>query len=176
MIPDLVAGNGPFSGANGYEPYLAELAKHRDVYRPVNRQLLADWEKQESKLFRLQDAAEKYLWPSLHGEWISELLANPKAAPIFARRIRRGLQAAPIGSALGNRPIRLVVGGLSAVAAWKSLEFVPGIGTVDLEDLIDVFIAGAGASVLAVRAKRSGEDTIKLGIFYQQARKMFESG
>jgi hypothetical protein len=169
MIPELLAGDGVFAGAKGYEPYHVELARYYEVYRPINDQLMSDWRKQESNLFRLRDAAEKHLWPSLHGEWIPELLADPSSAQKFSRRVQRGLQIAPIAKFLTNQPTRIIVGGLTATAAWKALDFIPGIEAGDFKDLIEVFLGAGAASELASRRVGSVRDAITLGVFYQAA-------
>jgi hypothetical protein len=171
MIPELLAGDGRFAGPEGYEPYQAELERYRDVYAPVNRQLMDDWRRHETKLFKLREAAEKHLWPSLHDEWIPELLDDPASAHRFARNVRRGLRISSIAGLLDSSPTRLIIGGLAATAAWKGMELVPGAdqGT---EALIQVFLAGSAATELANRMKAPGGTAVKLGVFYQQTKKI----
>ncbi|MEV2267774.1 hypothetical protein [Nonomuraea africana] len=170
MIPQLLAGEGPFAGPKGYVPYLEALKKYRNAYEPANRQLKADWLNNKSTLFRLRDAAEKHLWGHLHGEWIPELMAEPHSASKFARRVHNALRIAPIANLLQNKPTRIIVGGLTAAAAWKALEFVP-VEAGDVEEIIRVFMAGVGASAYAERIRKTG-GVIDLGVFYQQSKKI----
>lgn len=164
MIPELLAGEGPYSGPRGFEPYQSKLTKHRDAYVPLNRSLLSDWKDRESQLFRLQDVAERYLWPSLHGEWIPELLDNPAAAKNFTRQVQRALLIRPIANLLTDKPTRLVIGGLTAAAAWADLHFMYGTN-----DLIEVFLSGAAGAAAAGGTALLGGRAARLGVFYQQA-------
>jgi hypothetical protein len=76
MIPRLLAGEMEFQGARGFEPYLRELLRVKDAYEATNAQLNNDWKANKNTLFRLRDAASKYLWPDLHGYWLPRLASQ----------------------------------------------------------------------------------------------------
>jgi len=78
MIPDLLAGEGPFSGPRGYEAYHRELRQYRPVYEAADEILVADWKESKGRLCTLRKLADKHLWPDLHGFWLPELTKEQK--------------------------------------------------------------------------------------------------
>lgn len=61
MIPRYLAGEAEFQGPRGFEPYLRELARVKDAYAETNAQLNNDWQANKENLFRLREAASRYL-------------------------------------------------------------------------------------------------------------------
>jgi hypothetical protein len=60
MIPDLLAGDGDFSGSTGYVPYQKRLEKHKSSYQKTDVSMKQQWEENKDKLKRLRYEASKY--------------------------------------------------------------------------------------------------------------------
>lgn len=170
MIPHLLAGEGEFQGARGFVPYFRKLERHRDAYEATNSQLASDWHRNKQQLFALREAAERYLWPDLHGHWLP-LIKNAsneeldRAAQEFSRWIRGALTLAPIVKYLTNRPTRIAIGqfgpiGLSAALAYAG---VP---------LNDAMAAGLATYVAGTKAGNYLNRVTNLALFYQEARRV----
>jgi hypothetical protein len=87
MIPSLLAGNLSVS------EYLDELDRKgtADVYKPVNKHLRDDYERQKGRLDKMREIAAKRLWPDLHGEWLPRLQEDPSFIDDFKRLLRVAL-------------------------------------------------------------------------------------
>jgi len=85
LIASLIAGD------LSQRDYHKALHPTRKVYEPINRQLLAEYELNIDGILRLRDLAEKNLWPSLHGEWLPRLEADPSFLPKFKALLRDAL-------------------------------------------------------------------------------------
>jgi hypothetical protein len=172
MISELLAGEGRFAGVEGYLSYFEGLTPHRSAYESINAQLYANWSANKDKLFRIRSAAEKYLWPHLHGEWLPELLAEPSSAPRISRLVDRAIRRSEIGGLLTMRtdfvlgmtssPISIAVGGILAEMANPTARALVS--------------AAAGVAVYtAVKAglerRRDMPAEKNLALFYQQARR-----
>ncbi|SED01248.1 hypothetical protein SAMN05216482_5565 [Streptomyces sp. PAN_FS17] len=171
MIPHLLAGEGEFQGARGFVPYFRKLERHRDAYEATNSQLTSDWRQNKKQLFSLREAADRHLWPDLHGHWLP-LINNAdsdeeldRAAQEFSRWIRGALTIAPIVKYLTNRPTSIAVGqfgpiGLSAALAYAG---VP---------LSDAAAAGLSTYVAGTAAGYYLNRITNLALFYQEARRV----
>jgi hypothetical protein len=82
LIPSLMAGELP------YDSYFEAQLPHREVYQPINLQLVEDWHKNADRLERLRDWAKKDLWPNLHGDWLPRLDENPAFLPELKKLVR----------------------------------------------------------------------------------------
>jgi hypothetical protein len=168
MIPELLAGEGKFSGPGGFLPYLRDLEKVKDAYRETNEQLTADWEANRNSLFRLRDAASKYLWPDLHDYWLPRLLsqdlAESKVSAEFEQWITNALRLRPIARYLHARPTVLIMGtfGPPALAAALAHAKVP---------FPDAVVTSGLAGLAAVTTRKHLDQVARLAIFFQEARK-----
>lgn len=172
MISELLAGEGRYAGAEGYVPYLEDLTPHRSAYEPINTQLYTNWHANRDKLFRLRSAAEKYLWPNLHGEWLPELLADPSSAPRIARLVDRAIMRSEIGGLLTMRTDFVL--GMTSV----SIPIVVGRMLTEMADATARALITATAGVAVYTAVKAGLERRRdtraeknLALFYQQARK-----
>ena len=167
MIPRYLAGEGEFQGPRGFEPYLRELARVKDVYAETNAQLNSDWKANKDTLFRLRDAASRYLWPDLHGYWLPRLasLDDDTAARDFRRWVHGALRLAPVVKYLESRPAKIIVGafGPPALAIALARAGVPWPDAV-----VGGGLAAAGGSA----AKRHFDQVTRLALFFQQARRV----
>jgi hypothetical protein len=170
MIPDLLSGEGPFSGPKGFEPYLEALMPYRKHYQPVNDQLFTDWTTNETALLHLRDKAEKHLWPMLHGEWLPAVYEDPSFVAEFPRLVRRAMQMRPLVELLENRSTRLLLGALPTFATWAGLQLAghaAGLSETIASELATV-VTAAGAGAVATRK----HPALKLALFYQDARRL----
>jgi hypothetical protein len=175
MISELLAGDGRFAGAAGCMPYFEELAPHRQVYDAINTQLYFNWRANRDHLFRLRSAAERNLWPHLHGEWLPELLENPGSAGRLLHLVDRAIRRSEIGTLLTMKT-NLIIGTIPPFVGMAVADMLAEMAKVSDPKSIGVV---AGASALAVyNAMKHGSDLRrdsageqKLALFYQQARK-----
>lgn len=169
MIPELLSGEGRFAGAQGFRPYLQELERVRDAYQATNEQLRADWHANKDNLFRLRDAASKYLWKDLHGYWLPRLLSQDEedhlAGKEFDRWLRSTLRIPALVTYLQNRPTTLIIGAFGPPALTTALAHA-GV------PLPEVFVTAGMTSAAAWAAKRHLDQVARLAIFFQQARKI----
>jgi hypothetical protein len=165
MIPQLLAGEGDFQGARGFEPYLQRLAQVKDAYAETNAQLSGDWKTNKGQLFRLRDAASRHLWPDLHGYWLPRLAneSDPRAGKEFERWVRSAARLAPIVRYLESGPTRIIVGKFGPPALAVALAHA-GIPWPDA-------VASGGAAALGASAvKRHFDQVAHLALFFQEAR------
>jgi hypothetical protein len=162
MIPALLAGEGDFTGAQGFLPYIRELERVKDAYQATNEQLRADWEGNKSSLFRLRDAASKYLWNDLHGYWLPRLLSQDEedreAGSEFDRWVRSTLRIRAMARFLHNWPTNLLVGAFGPPALTAALAHA-GV------PMPDAMVSGGLAGVAAMAAKRHLDQVARLAIF-----------
>jgi hypothetical protein len=167
MIPKLLAGDGMFAGRRGFEPYFRKLAAVKSAYEPANDQLNSDWQKNKTTLFRLRDAASRYLWPDLHGEWLPRL-ANREdryATRDFDRWVRNAFRLSPVINYLENRPVKIIVGAFGPPALAAALAHA-GIPWPDA-------VAGAGlAAITGSQAKKHFDQVTRLALFFQETRQV----
>ena len=170
MIPRLLAGDGEFQGAKGFEPYLHELVRVKDAYEETNAQLSGDWAANKNNLFRLRDVASRYLWPDLHGYWLPRLASqdDQSASKEFERWIGGALKLAPIVKYLESRPTKIIVGkfGPPALAVALAHAGIPWP---------DAVVSGGLAAVGGSAVKRHFDQVTNLALFFQEARRL-ESG
>ena len=166
MIPRLLAGEGAFAGRRGFEPYIRKLEGVKSAYEPANDQLNSDWQKNKTALFRLRDAARRYLWPDLHGEWLPRLADEEDlyAARDFDKWVHSAFRLSPVVNYLENRPVKIIVGAFGPPALAAALAHA-GIPWPDA-------VAGAGlAAITASQAKKHLDQVTRLAIFFQEARR-----
>jgi hypothetical protein len=166
MIPKLLAGEGMFAGRRGFEPYIRKLESVKNAYEPANDQLNSDWQKNKTALFRLRDAARRYLWPDLHGEWLPRLADEQDlhAARDFDKWVHSAFRLSPVVNYLENRPVKIIVGAFGPPALAAALAHA-GIPWPDA-------VAGAGlAAITGSQAKKHFDQVTRLAIFFQEARR-----
>jgi hypothetical protein len=184
MIPELLAGDGRFSGPAGYEDYLRRLMPFKAAFDPINQQLLAEWQRNHENLFRLRDAAEKHLWPFLHGEWIPALESGEASADQFVRLLDQGLKHRRISPFLSQRGrIALIVSATSAGGVASAMQALAGSSLGGMPGAVVAGIAAgiAAGTGLATSELTSGiiqkyykrhSETDQLTMFYQKAEKI----
>jgi hypothetical protein len=171
MIPNLLAGEGEFRGAEGFVPYFRKLERYRDAYEATNGQLASDWQQNKRQLFALREAAERHLWPDLHGYWLPLIKATnsdediKRVAQEFSTWIRGALTLAPIVKYLTNRPASIVVGSFGPVGLTAAL-------TLAGVPLSDAVAAGAITWVAESTAGNYLNRVTNLALFYQEARRV----
>jgi hypothetical protein len=170
MIPELLAGEGKFVGRRGFEPYFMQLEAVKSAYEPANDQLNSDWGKNKTALFRLRDAASRYLWPDLHGEWLPRLSnqEDHDAARDFDKWVRSAFRLSPVVNYLENRPVKIIVGAFGPAALTVALTHA-GIPWPEA-------VASAGLAVITgSQAKRHFDQVTRLALFFQEARRLAEA-
>jgi hypothetical protein len=167
MIPRLLAGEMEFQGARGFDPYLRQLARVKDAYEATNTQLNSDWAANKNSLFRLRDAASKYLWPDLHGYWLPRLSSQDdhEAGQDFEKWIRSALRIAPVVRYLEGRPTKVIVGAFGPPALAVALAHA-GIPWPD------AVVGGGLAAIGGSGIKRHFDQVTRLALFFQQTRQL----
>lgn len=177
MIPSLLAGDGNFAGANGYEPYLDALRGHREAYEPINSQLRNDWKRNKWKLERLRQEASKHLWPQLHGEWLPRLVAEPSFAEELPRLLRRSIRRSVFGEFL-SMPSSFVFGITAPTAGvlarvLAELANMPG-RPADFISLVGTGLGAAAVASAKVSYDKKSAERDPLALFYQRAKKIVQ--
>jgi hypothetical protein len=184
MIPELLAGEGRFSGPAGYEAYLRQLMPFKAAFAPINEQLLNEWRHNQDKLFQLRDAAERHLWPFLHSEWIPALECGEASAEQFIELLDRALNHHRIASLVGQRGrMAMVVSSAGVGGITSALQAIVGSSLTALPTAAGSGIAagvaagtGVAMSMLAHNAAKKSDqrrsDADQLTVFYQQAEKI----
>jgi hypothetical protein len=164
MIPQLLAGDGEFSGPEGFEPYLARLTVVKDAYAETNAQLHADWTANKDNLFRLRDAASRHLWPDLHSHWLPLLASqDADAGKEFDRWVRSAERIAPIARYLDSKPTKIVAGSFGPYALALALA---RLGMPWAEAFATSGVAAFGGSAL----RRHFDQVKHLAMFFQETR------
>jgi hypothetical protein len=166
LMPDMLLREGVFDGSDGYEPYIEAVSPHRHLYRPINEQLAADWKMNLPQLLELRRLARKYLWPSLHEEWLPRLEAEGAA---FTGEFERLLAAAMRESrfaGLLNYQTDLIVGITTLAATSLGLAAHTYAG---LPEALAVPLAGAAGMVASHQVKSAAETRGPIRYFYQRA-------
>lgn len=168
MIPELLAGEGPFAGRRGYLAYFEALQQYRLAYEPIEQAVAEDWRRTRPILEALRQRAEKHLWPQLHGEWLPRLQAqDPEFIEEFPRLLRRGILFSPVAELL-NVDTQVVV----AVAGGGALG-VAHLSGLDGETGGSIATVLGGAALAAHKKARS--DFGPLALFYQRARRLMRT-
>ena len=178
LITQLTAGDGRFSGPQGFLPYFEALMPHADAYRPINEQILRDWVARRDRLYRLRDVAEVHLWPKLHEEWLPALTSGAMTSAAFERCIDRAVSMGPFLRFLDSAPSRpssepcrpaiaatvgAGAGALAVKAGLSPLEAtVAGAAAVAVEE-------GVRRHTAPLTSNMQAEKT--LAVFYQQGKK-----
>lgn len=175
MIPSLLAGDGNFTGATGYEPYLDALKDYRDVYEPINTQLMSDWRQNSWKLDRLRQEASRHLWPQLHGEWLPRLLAEPSFAEELPKLLQKSMRRSVFGELL-SLPSYFVFGVTVPTAGLLTkvlaeLAQLPG-RPADFVSLVGSGVAAAAVASAKAMHDRKSVSCDPLALFYQKAKKV----
>jgi hypothetical protein len=124
MIVELTAGDGAFSGPEGFVPYLERLTPHRAVYEPINSQLWNDWQANWPQLRQIRALAKYQLWPALHGEWLPRLIEDEAFAPDFSALLGAALLQEPFRSFL-DLPSRITIALVSAATVTLTAVTTP---------------------------------------------------
>jgi hypothetical protein len=167
MIPRLLAGENEFQGPRGFEPYLHELTHVKDAYEATNAQLNSDWKANKNTLFRLRDAASKYLWPDLHGYWLPRLANQDEdeAGRDFEKWIRSALRLAPVVKYLESQPTKIIIGAFGPPALTVALAHA-GLPWPD------AVVSGGLAAIGGSAVKRHFDQVARLALFFQETRKV----
>ena len=174
MIPDLLAGENDFAGERGYVPYLQALEPYVDSYRPINKQLAADWKENRTSLLLLRDLAEKHLWPQLHGEWLPRLVdEGPKFAEEFTKLINNARLLSPFAKLL-NLPTDQVIALAGGIGSVGGLSFGAILSAIADVSSLGWSAAGAGVSSFAtyIAVEKAKEKYGQLALFFQRARRI----
>ncbi|MER5776235.1 hypothetical protein ABT144_18430 [Streptomyces sp. NPDC002039] len=169
FIRDLQAGEGDFEGANGFQPYLRNVATEKAVYQGVDAPLFSDWKNNLDRLLKLREAAEKHLWPNLHGEWLPALLENdPKTFKKFPHYVKDALRYSPIGELLNLTTTQVI--GLASAAIGAAATYDP-----ELQDVAAYVSAGGATAVVIdkIGERRMAPNAGPLAVFYQEAFRVF---
>jgi hypothetical protein len=175
MIPDLLAGEGVFSGEKGYEQYFQELQPYRRAYEPINIQLLTNWTQNKDVLFALRSVAKKHLWPQLHEQWLPELIAKPESAPILAQKVAQAVERSRFAELL-TLP-SLFAFGLLGASGGTAAGILSQFAHLDpTHTAVAALTAGSATSAAAAAGKafldrRSVEDR-NVALFYQTAKRL----
>jgi len=163
MIPDLLAGRLP---QKDYHKALLPTAK---VYRPINNQLLQDYQVNISRLEYLRDIASHHLWKNLHEEWIPELEHNPKLLGKFDRRIKDALARSYFDPYL-EYVTTLAIAIVATSVGGASLAIAPLVGFPSASTSV---IAGAATGqVLAAKHADLRKKSDELTLFFQKAKRV----
>jgi hypothetical protein len=172
LIPQLLAGEQMFAGPRGFEEYLRVLEHHKGAYSEINAQLRHDWRSNRTGLYRLREAAATHLWPDLHTDWIPRLLSVDDRGAVreFNRWVRGAVAVAPIANYLTaatteGRRTSILVGALgsSTLAALLNEAGLP---------LAEAIVSATAATVGTFEAKKYLDRVARLGLFYQEVRKI----
>lgn len=168
FICDLQAGEGNFTGPRGFEAYILNVASERSAYMNVDSLLLADWERNISRLLRLRDAAAKHLWPSLHGDWLPALLReDPDAIKNFPRYVKSALRSRHFAKFL-NLNTKQVFGIITAAFAGVAIR------DPSMREMAAYVSTGSGAVALFGEGRIS-PNVGPLAVFYQEAFRSLRS-
>jgi hypothetical protein len=184
MIPELLAGDGRFSGPTGYEDYLRQLMPFKAAFDPINQQLLSEWQRNHENLFRLRDAAERHLWPFLHGEWIPALESGEASAEQFIRLLEQGLKHRRISPFLSQRArIAMVVSATGAGGVASAMQALAGSSLGGMPGAVVAGIAAGTAAGVGLATSELATGIVQkyhkrhreadhLTMFYQKAEKI----
>lgn len=163
MIPDLLAGK------LSQKDYMDALLPTAKVYKPIDTQLLNDYQVNIEKLERLRDVAKSYLWKNLHDEWIPELEQNPKSLAKFERRLRDALARSCFDPFLDYLTV-VAIAIISTAVGGISLSLAPLAG---LPPEATAAIAGTTTrEILSSRYKELRKESEDLTLFFQKAKRV----
>ncbi len=144
--------------------YLQSLEPHAHIYRPINEQLITDWNANREKLYRLRDLAEKHIWKDLHGEWLPRLETEPLFHGKFLSLLNRAIRNSKMAGLL-DLSVNLgicFVGGAAAVAG----------GRAGLPSEVAGFLGASVGYTLKDLVKAEKAQLEGLTLFYQKAREL----
>lgn len=170
-IDDLVAGEGRFGGAHGYDPWYEILEPHREAYAVNDEPLLADWNRAKERLKRLRGAAEKYIWPELHSNWLPSLLMEGhEFLEEFQKWLVSALRMKPVAE-IFDMDSKIVVGiaGATAAAAMVALG---ELANVDVKGSYATLVGSLAAGETHIRLERARTSVGNLALFYQAATRV----
>ncbi len=180
MIPDLLAGEGRFEGPTGYEDYLSALEPFRGVFSPINDQLLAEWQLNKRRLFKVREAAQAYLWPLLHDEWLPALedgeISSKDIIDLLDREFR-SRRFSGILTVSGRIAVIVTTAATASIQSAMGLLAALPPGTADKSIIAAGVAAGAGsaaglASDSLLKKYQEHQDPVrKLTLFHQQMSK-----
>lgn len=110
LIPDL------FTGVLSLPDFWKTIGRSGDVYRPGNRAMISDWNRNVDKLERLRDAAAATIWRDLHYEWLPRLEEGDEEFPDEFRTLVRDAALRSCAKYL-DTIIQMAVGALTAATA-----------------------------------------------------------
>lgn len=169
LMPDMLLMEGVFEGSDGYAPYIEALAPHRVAYQPINDQLESDWRENRPRLLELRRLAQKYLWPSLHNEWLPRLEAEGASyINEFARQLSRAVRESRFASLL-NCDTTLALGVILATTTGLG---IAGHDYLGLPEALSVPLAmiGGAAATYGIETTKSQRGSLRT--FYQRANRL----
>jgi hypothetical protein len=178
LITALTAGDGEFSGPEGFVPYFEALTQHAEVYRPINEQILRDWISGRDRLYRLRDVAETNLWQSLHDEWLPALTSGAMSAADFERRIDHAVSRGPFLRFFDSAPAQTLIGAVPTALATSVAAGTSALAVKAGLNPVEATVAGAAAAAVEENVRRRAAPLITsiqsertLAVFYQQGKK-----
>jgi hypothetical protein len=175
MITDLIAGEGEFSGPQGFVPYVDALKRDRSAYEAVNQKMRAGWLARRDEILGLREAASDHLWEHLHGEWIPRTKEGDEkfVREELPRLIALALKARPFARYLDDSKLTpTIIGAVSLSALTLGVRAAATQGGLPAE-YADA-VAGTAATTAATTAKQHSSQVRQardLAIFYQRSRR-----
>ncbi|MDE1672676.1 hypothetical protein [Nocardia gipuzkoensis] len=171
MISELLAGEGPYTGPEGFVPYFEALAPHRKAYDEINNQLYANWTSNRKHLLELRRKAEKGLWPQLHREWLPQILADPKSAEGLATHIDAATRR------LGYLDMPTAMAFLSVPFGSVAISRVLGeLADLTAGDVATIATITGGTTMAALTLRKDFREAVvdianrrNISVFYQKA-------
>lgn len=176
LITELMCGDGVFGGPEGFLPYFEALVPHAAAYEPINLQLRRDWEANRADLLRLRQVAQDLLWEPLHSEWLPQLMSGHLKIKDFEHVIRWAFRHRRLLDFMNAKASRVLVGALplagAVSAAGSLLASHAGAGPTEAALIGGMTGSAAAAGVNEILESSSLPTTIRLGVFYQAAKKL----
>jgi hypothetical protein len=175
IIADVVAADEPYAGESGHRFYMEILMKHKEVYLPIDQQLMSEWVQNRSTFLRLRDAAEKHLWDNLHKDWLPNLMDKEKGGK-FAKEFPRLLNRAILHSSIADRlnvctAIAFSFGVPAVAIISRLLKEFTNLPDIDI-DLISKTAGSLSGSAFGFIHAKMVSNIKQLALFYQKARKI----
>jgi hypothetical protein len=175
MIPDLIAGQGEYAGAQGYVPYVDALKKERAAYEGMNQKMRQAWRESRDEIKGLREAAHDHLWEHLHGEWLPRIQEGDGkfVREELPRLIGLALKARPFARYLDSpKTTRVIVGGVHAAVSAAAYAAATKTGLPPEYVGIGANAAAGVAEETAVnRYGTQAKQVVDLAVFYQRAKK-----
>jgi hypothetical protein len=173
MIPDLLAGEGEYSGARGYVPYISALKKERSAFEPVNQKMRDAWRASRDEIMGLRETAHDHLWPHLHRDWLPRIQAGDKefVNDELPRAIALALKLRPFARYLESSKVAPAIMGGIALPTLMLAAHTVATRTGASPEYVDFGVSAATTATAITAVKRYGaqaKQVKNLAIFYQR--------